>query len=229
MAPAPTPSRAAPSAVPMANASSAATRVPSRWRTFWSSAAMRISSNTREPVVGAAAVGAEADADAEAPHLRDARDAVAEDHVGRRAVGKAGAPLGHQARPPGRRATRSARRSSAARGRRAGRGSEWASRRAPPSCAGPRTGPPPRGCESACPPSAATSYPARIIAGEAPCGLCGAGCTVIRGSFAWARDQLARHGARRRRGSRGSGRARRPSRTWCARGRVECPCRAPRG
>ena len=28
--------------------------------------------------------------------------------------------------------------------------------------------------------ASATSQPARIMAGEAPCGLCGAGCTVMR-------------------------------------------------
>lgn len=35
--------------------------------------------------------------------------------------------------------------------------------------------------------SSATSQPARIIAGEAPCGLCGAGCTATRASPVCAR------------------------------------------
>ena len=188
-------------------------RVPSRCRTFWSSAAMRISSKTlRRLLVQPPSVPSPIRMP-ERLHLGDARDAVAEDHVGRRAVGEAGAALGHQARAPRRRATRSARRSCAGPARRACRGSRMG---VAPCSASVRCAlvlalgdvdvklacwPPPR------PPSPRGSSRARR---RADCAARAARPPARRRR---ARGSARGPGAPRPRASRDSGRAHRPSRT----------------
>ena len=181
--------------VPSANAVSADSAVPSSSRTRWSSEPMRISSNTQRRLLVQPPSVPSPIRDARAQHLGDPRDAVAQEHVGAGTVGEPGAARAHQrdllvvephavhadhARPehaePVQVADRRRRRARAASAR-------------------PRTVPRPRGCETRVSSASATSQPARIMAGDAPCGLWGAGW-IVDGVVVTVRGDELAHAAR---------------------------------